>query len=373
MTLHERKDSNALSSTPQARLRRRSLGDHRARALALLAMAALLAGCATVEPLARPGVAVPISGQAAPPPVAPAWRGLIGEYAAERDRVIVLEAGGRLQARIGERSFPLEPAAEADTFHLREVAHDGAALAFERAADGRAQALRLDGVRHARIAQGPDDGSPFRIVPLRAVEELRAAARMATPPAERGPFRASELVELSTLDPTIRLDIRYASNDNFLGVPLYTQPRAFLQRPAAQALVRASHWLAGHGYGVVVYDGYRPWYVTKMFWDATPDAQKIFVADPAKGSRHNRGCAVDLSLYELASGVPVEMTGGYDEMTARSYPDYPGGTARQRWHRDLLRHAMEAQGFSVYETEWWHFDYVDWPHYAIGTAAFEEL
>ena len=94
---------------------------------------------------------------------------------------------------------------------------------------------------------------------------------------------------------------------------------------------------------------------------------------PAQGSRHNRGCAVDLTLYELKTGKAVEMVGGYDEMSDRSYPDYPGGTARQRWHRELLRHAMEEEGFSVYEAEWWHFDYQDWRKYPILNLTFDEL
>jgi len=113
--------------------------------------------------------------------------------------------------------------------------------------------------------------------------------------------------------------------------------------------------------------------VTKMFWDGTPPDKHVFVADPSQGSRHNRGCAVDLTLYDLTTGAPIRMTGGYDEMTDRSYPLYPGGTSLQRWHRDLLRHAMEAQGFTVYEAEWWHFDYKDWRSYPVGNLTFEQL
>jgi len=97
------------------------------------------------------------------------------------------------------------------------------------------------------------------------------------------------------------------------------------------------------------------------------------VADPANGSRHNRGCAVDLTLYDLATGEPVEMVGVYDEMSPRSYPEYPGGTSLQRWHRELLRDAMEAQGFSVYQWEWWHFDYPGWAEYPILNLTFEKL
>ena len=145
-----------------------------------------------------------------------------------------------------------------------------------------------------------------------------------------------------------------------------------MQRPAAEALLRVHRGLTDRGYGLLIHDAYRPWYVTKMFWDATPADKRIFVADPVEGSRHNRGCAVDLTLYELASGKPVQMVGGYDEMTTkRSYPDYRGGTPSSVAARRAAR-AMEADGFRVYEFEWWHFDYRDWPKYPILDISFQE-
>jgi zinc D-Ala-D-Ala dipeptidase len=221
----------------------------------------------------------------------------------------------------------------------------------------------------------PDFNAPQQVLiaPVRPVAELRDEALAASPPREEGTFRKPELVELAALAPAIHLDIRYATTNDFLGTPVYTQARAFMQRPAAEALVRASHKLQPLGYGLLIHDAYRPWYVTKIFWDATPPEGKIFVADPSQGSRHNRGCAVDLTLYDLASGKPIEMPGTYDEMSPRSFPDYPGGTSLQRWHRDLLRRAMESEGFTVYEHEWWHFDYKDWHEYPILNLKFEDL
>jgi len=213
----------------------------------------------------------------------------------------------------------------------------------------------------------------FRITPLRQVEELRTEALKAQPPHEQGTFRKVDLVELVTLDPSIKLDIRYATANNFLGTPVYTQARAFLQRPAAEALLRAHRELKAHGYGLIIHDGYRPWYVTKIFWDATPNDKKIFVADPAKGSNHNRGCAVDLSLYDLKTGKEVEMPSGYDEMSDRAYADYPGGTAAERARRALLRQTMENQEFKVNPDEWWHFDYKDWNEYPILNVKFEDI
>ncbi len=193
------------------------------------------------------------------------------------------------------------------------------------------------------------------------------------PPKEEGEFNESDLVELITLDPTFKLDIRYATDNNLVGRPVYTEARAFLQRPAAEALAEINSELKPLGFGLMIFDGYRPWSVTKTFWDITPDEDKIFVADPKQGSRHNRGCAIDLSLYDLVTGEEIEMTGVYDEMTERSYPDYEGGTSDQREMRDLLRSKMEAHGFTVYEFEWWHFDYDDWEKYRIENIPFSEI
>jgi D-alanyl-D-alanine dipeptidase len=218
-------------------------------------------------------------------------------------------------------------------------------------------------------------GAPavFRIQPVRPVEELRREALQAKPPEEQGKFRKVDLVELVQLDSTIKLDIRYATTDNFLSTRIYDQPRAFLQRPAAEALVRAHRALRQRGYGLLIHDAYRPWYVTRIFWEATPPDKRDFVADPAQGSRHNRGCAVDLTLYDLKTGSAVEMPGLYDEMSGRSHADYTGGTAEQRRLRDLLRSAMEAQDFAVYPLEWWHFDYKDWKKYPIGNLTFDQI
>jgi D-alanyl-D-alanine dipeptidase len=213
----------------------------------------------------------------------------------------------------------------------------------------------------------------FRITPLHPIAELRAEALKEQPPHEQGPFLKPDLVELVKLDPAIKLDIRYATSNNFLGTPVYTQARAFLQRPAAEALHRANRELKDRGYGLIIHDGYRPWYVTKIFWEATPTDKKIFVADPAAGSNHNRGCAVDLSLYDLATGAEVTMPSGYDEMSERAYADFPGGTADERARRALLREVMEQQGFKVNPEEWWHFDYKDWKKYPILNVRFENI
>lgn len=215
--------------------------------------------------------------------------------------------------------------------------------------------------------------SKQRILSLVVLAILPALGYGQGPPVEAGPFRKPDLVELKKLDRTIRLDIRYAASNNFLGRPVYKEARAFLQRPAAEALARVNRSLRKKGYGLVVFDGYRPWAVTKIFWDATPEDKKEFVADPAKGSRHNRGCAVDLSIFDLKTKKLVEMPGEYDEMTERSHINYQGGSAESRRLRDMLRAAMEAEGFLVYEPEWWHYDYKDWKEYPVLNISFSEI
>lgn len=192
-------------------------------------------------------------------------------------------------------------------------------------------------------------------------------------PIEKGTFRETQLVELIKLDSTIHLDIRYATKNNFVGQPVYKEARAFLQIDAAESLIRVNKKIHALGYGLLVFDGYRPWDVTKLFYDVTTKENRKFVADPKEGSRHNRGCAIDVSLYDLVTKKEIEMPGVYDEMTDRSYFDYTGGTEAQRKTRDLLIAAMQEEGFTVYKYEWWHFDFKDWQQYRITNKPFSEI
>ena len=186
-------------------------------------------------------------------------------------------------------------------------------------------------------------------------------------------LRKPDLVELVRLDSTIRLDIRYATSHNFMKRPMYSQGRALLQRPAAEALLRVHRALQKLGYGLLIFDAYRPWSVTKKFWDETPREKRKYVANPRKGSKHNRGCAVDLSLYDLKTGREVPMPSEYDDFTYRAAANYDGGTNEERKSRAFLRLAMEKQGFAVNPDEWWHFDYKDWRKYGVQDVLFEEM
>jgi CubicO group peptidase (beta-lactamase class C family)/D-alanyl-D-alanine dipeptidase len=309
-----------------------------------------------------------------PEPVPARWEGLIGEYGWDHNTLYVLEKDGQLHALIEWFfDYSLKEITETVFAFPNFGLFHGEKLTFKRGSDGRATELVAGSVEFTRRPVGTEEGATFRLTPVRPVDQLRKMALAAPPPKEAGEFRPPDLVDLSTLDPTIKFDIRYATTNNFMSTVFYKQAKAFLQKPAAEALLRAHQRLKQHGYGLLIHDAYRPWYVTKMFWDATPEDKKIFVADPAKGSRHNRGAAVDLTLYDLKTGQPIRMTGGYDEFSPRSYAHYPGGTSLQRWRRDLLREAMEAQGFTVYPYEWWHFDYQDWQQYPILNRTFERI
>jgi len=308
-----------------------------------------------------------------PAPAPERWRGVIGEYGEDGNVVYILEDEQRLVALLDSARYQLEELGEGRFRFPNQGRFAGEELAFEVDGAEKATAFRVAGVEYRRRDAGAESGATFKIVPVRPVAELLEAALAATPPTETGEFLEPDLVEIGTLDPTIKLDIRYATTNNFMNAAFYREARAFLQRPAAEAVLRAHRKLKEYGLGILVFDAYRPWYVTRTFWDATPEEQKIFVADPSKGSRHNRGAAIDLTLYDLETGQPVEMVSGYDEFTERAFPDYPGGTSLQRWYRQLLREVMEAEGFKVYSAEWWHFDYQGWERYPLLNLTFEQL
>jgi len=182
-------------------------------------------------------------------------------------------------------------------------------------------------------------------------------AGCSTVPRPAASVSSAELVELKSLIPDIVLDIRYATDNNFTGRPVYPSARCFLAREAALALRNVQNELKASGYRLKVFDGYRPLSVQRDFWKILPDPR--YVADPKKGSRHNRGYAVDVSLVDL-EGRDVPMPSEYDDFSERAHPDYAGIPAEAARNRALLRRVMERHGFSQFPTEWWHYDYRGW-------------
>lgn len=181
------------------------------------------------------------------------------------------------------------------------------------------------------------------------------------------------LIEIKPETTGIQLDLRYASDNNFTGRVLYNQARAFLQGVAADALMRAQESAMKEGFGLTIFDAYRPWRVTKQLWDATPRSQRKYVANPKRGSRHNRGCAVDLSLHALETGALVEMPSAFDDFSERAHRDYMRASAEAIANRTRLARYMEDEGFIGMSNEWWHFDYKDWREYPVLDVPFEDL
>ena len=306
-----------------------------------------------------------------PPPLPAQWKSFVGEYGWDHNTLYVYEKNGSLWCTIEWFfQYPLTQIDE-QTFAFPDYGlYHGERLVFE-SNEHESKSVEAANIQFVRREVGTKNGETFKIKPVKPIAGIRKSAIQATPPTETGQFREPDLVEIIQLDPTGKPDIRYASDNNFMGETFYSRPAAFLQKPAAEALVRVHQKLKQEGYGLLIHDAYRPWFVTKMFWDATPSDMKIFVANPQNGSRHNRGCAVDLTLFDLKTGKPLWMGAGYDEFSPRSFPDYPVDSSSARWHRDLLRTSMESEGFKIYEFEWWHFDYKDWKAYPILNDTFD--
>ena len=212
----------------------------------------------------------------------------------------------------------------------------------------------------------------FYIIPIKEISELREISKNSNPPILDSLDSHKKLVDLKKLDDEFQLDIRYASTNNFMRSKFYKNERAFFNMSAADRLIEAKNDLKELGYGIIIYDAYRPWFVTKMFWEGTPENLKHFVANPENGSSHNKGCAIDIGLYDIETGESIVMISGYDEFTERAYPNYMGGTKKQRDIRDMLIQVMERNDFTVYEYEWWHFNYNGCDS-GIMNYSFEEL
>lgn len=236
------------------------------------------------------------------------------------------------------------------------MAGEGRSLTFSR----REVALGLAIVPLAScIPAGPDKDVPF---------VSAGAGRMLAP---EDPKR---LLELVTLDPAIKLDMRYATTNNFTGQILYDAARAFLVTPAARALVQASKAAQADGFGLTIFDAYRPWRITKKLWDATPAGpKKNYVANPKRGSKHNRGCAVDLSLHRLSDGMLVEMPTEFDDFSEKAHRDYMGASTAALANRAQLQSYMENVGFVGLSNEWWHFDFTGWEQFPVMDVPFSKL
>eukprot|EP01133_Synstelium_polycarpum_P001158 gene1158-1326_t len=298
-----------------------------------------------------------------PPAEIPAFlRAVIGHYEAKDHMTLVFEEDGVLMMCI-EWFFIYSMRLVQNTkdfieFKLTtDCLYNDETVIIRIDSNGKPIRFELAGIPFIYKHVGPVPGEQQDgISPPEVIEELlKQSYNVPCPhpaPAEHG------LVDLSSISPTLRLDVKYATTDNFAGVKLYNLAKSFLHKSAAQSLARAHQWLAQWGVGLIIFDAYRPWHVTwTMAEGVRPEFRGLYVADPAKGSVHNRGGAVDLTLYDLTTGEIIPMQGEFDEMSIRSHRSYFGGTSRQRWFKKLLTIAMCNHDFIPYPQEWWHFDF----------------
>ncbi len=299
---------------------------------------------------------------------------ILGFYYGNGENILIRENAGRLEAlfktQASDRSF-----ARANVYPLTKLHFDAYTLQeagplynsevevkFVRDSDGYGISCRIGGHSYSRAFFGQTEGeraAAFRI-PEHSQEEwadLRNQAKQAVMPDFLQTDHVAKLVRIDNL-PGIHAENVYATADNLFAAPLYTTTDLYLAEPAALALQDVMKDLAKFGYGIIVYDAYRPWYISKLAHLALPERQKNMLEDPdTQGSAHNTGTAIDVGLYDLSTGESVSLGSGFDEPSPRQYSSYVGGTSRERKARELLRTHMILHGFAGIEMEWWHFEY----------------
>lgn len=313
---------------------------------------------------------------------------ILGFYYGNGENILIRENDGNLELlyrTLREDNcfakaniFPLQKE-HFDSYLMNEagpITGSEANVSFERDKDGYGITCKVGGHRYSRYFLGTSNGEnalPFRIPAVNDWEKLRSDADKAAMPAALAAGTQAQLVNLANIS-GLKLVSVYAGSDNCFGAPLYKSPNMYLADEATAALEKVNKELNTWGYGIMVWDAYRPWAISKLAYLALPDNKKFMLEDPdAKGSVHNTGLAVDVSLYDLATGNPVEMISGFDEPSMRQYSSYAGGTEKQRYLRSLLREIMTKHGFSGIEMEWWHFEYGDCSKYAHLNLPLESL
>lgn len=306
---------------------------------------------------------------------------ILGLYYGNGENILIRENQGRLELLYryaqDDRSFDkanIYPLSKLhfDSYTMNEagpMSSTEASVRFERDTDGYGISCRVGGHTYSRYFMGEGVGErakPFRL-PERSAEDwtkLREEAAKAAMPAALAAGEEAQLVDAVGIS-GVKVASVYSGSDNLFAAPLYTTPRLYVASAIVPALSKAQQQLAAHGYGLLLWDAYRPWAVSKLANLALPEDKKDMLEDPeTKGSPHNTGLAVDVGLYDLATGEALELTSGFDEPSPRQYASYAGGTSRQRYLRNLLRDIMEQNGFKGIEMEWWHFEYADLSKYA---------
>lgn len=308
---------------------------------------------------------------------------LLGLYKGNGELLLIREEDGRLNVLYRyiqddkdyrkSNIFPLKKV-RYDVYEVNEVGaltSTEGTVRFERDKDGHGISCNVGGNRYTRVFFGPEKGDFFKVKMAKSLADLRKEIASAVMPAQKDGAIA-ELANLAQI-PNVKFDLRYATDNNCFSEPLYTQSNAYLNKDAVAALTKVANRLADYGYGIIVWDAYRPWKVTKLAHDALPEEYKNILPSGEEGSLHNTGNAVDLSLYDLSTGEAIDMISDFDEPSPRQYGSFAGGTGLQRWQRNLLQQLMSLENFKGSDMEWWHFDYDAANKYQLQDIALEEL
>lgn len=315
---------------------------------------------------------------------------ILGFYYGNGENILIREAEGNLELLYKympeDKSFakanryPMTKE-HFDSYTINEAGPMGGSetsVRFDRDPDGYGITCRVGGHLYTRSFLGYTKGERAKgfFIKPHSVEEwkkLRSEANAATEPAK---LKQGKLVTLVNASEVKGLKVRsiYGSVPNFFGYAIYDNSKLYVAKEAAVALEKAQSLLEKQGYGLVLYDAYRPWHISKLATLALPDKSKDLLENPDKqGSKHNTGLAVDVSLVDLATGEELEMISAFDEPSFRQYASYAGGTSKQRYRRQLLRSAMKDAGFKGIEMEWWHFELGQLDGYAHLNIPYSEL
>ena len=292
---------------------------------------------------------------------------LLGMYYGNASVFLLREDKGNLQivyhSNPDDRDF-----SQANIFPLKKVRFDSytlneegplfggeAAVHFERDSDGNGIVCKIGGKRFARSFFPGEGNRVYQLEANADYQSLKAEAPKAAIPSKLRQGQVSRLVRMRSVVPNVRFDLRYAGTNNIFGVPLYDASEAYAEAETSAALKKAADKLAIHGYGLLVWEGYRPWYVSRLAYELLPKDKKGMLPAPDKGEDRNTGRTVGVSLYDLASGEAVQMISDFDEVSLRQFPGFAGGTERQRNLRDMLAAVMKDCGFNQGKEEWWHF------------------
>ncbi len=310
---------------------------------------------------------------------------LLGLYYGNGEQFVVREQDGTLAILYramrddykfaNSNLFPLKKE-RFDSYTLLEAGpmnNTETSVRFERDQDGYGITCKIGGHRYSRAFFGADCGKPFRLTQSSDWSALQKAAAEAVMPSTLAGGTQSQLVDVVKVVTGVKLDLRYAGSNNCFGVPIVDVNKAYLDSASATALAAVQKRLADYGYGLVIWEAYRPWSVSKLAYDALPEDKKQMLPTPAEGFSHNTGRSVDVSLYYLENGEQVVMISDFDEPSVRQYTKFGGGTELERYQRNLLHTMMSLEGFVGSDMEWWHFDYKPEIEYGHLNISLKEL